>query len=52
MLSSDRKGSAAAGNVSASSAAHRRAATKPSVIELEASRLAPWTPVHATSPTA
>ena len=42
----------AAGRSAASSAAQRRAATSPSVIEFEASRLAPWTPVQATSPTA
>ena len=45
-------GSASAGRSTASSAAQRRAATRPSVMELDASRLAPWTPVHATSPTA
>ena len=30
----------------------RPAKTRPSSSELEASRLAPWTPVHATSPQA
>ena len=36
----------------ASRSAQRRAATSPSVIEFDASRFAPWTPVQATSPTA
>jgi hypothetical protein len=45
-------GATAAGSSAASSAAQRRAATRPSVIEFDASRLAPCTPVQATSPTA
>ena len=47
----DRRRRRRAGRRPAASA-QRRAATSPSVIEFDASRLAPWTPVHATSPTA
>ena len=41
---------AVAGRAAAMSSAMRSAKTRPSRSELEASRLAPWTPVQATSP--
>src|SRR5271165_4264330 len=45
-------GSASGGRPRPSAPAIRSAKTRPSSSELEASRLAPWTPVHAASPQA
>ena len=45
-------GSAHARSSPGSTSAIRREKTRPSSSELEASRLAPWTPEHATSPVA